>query len=106
MHELLAIWTQTDPAARQAAIASHYHADVVFHDPDGTFTGHAGIAGFSDHLQERFPGNHFELTAGPEVVGDALRAFWRFGPVSGMDFAILREGRVQTLYAFVQRPGS
>ena len=39
------------------------------------------------------------------AVGDALRTYWRFGPVSGMDFAVLADGKVTTLYAFVERPG-
>ena len=40
----------------------------------------------------------------PSAVGDALRTYWRFGPVSGMDFAVIADGKVQTLYAFVERP--
>jgi hypothetical protein len=104
MSELLAIWTETDPAARRAAIVSHYRDDVVFHDPDGVFTGHADLESFSDSLQQRFPGQRFEMVGEPSAVGDALRTYWRFGPVSGMDFAVIADGKVTTLYAFVERP--
>ncbi len=104
MTGLLAIWTQTDPRSRREAIGTHYHDDVVFHDPDGVFTGHAGIESFSDSLQRRFPGQLFEMVGEPSIVGDALRTYWRFGPVSGMDFAVLADDKVKTLYAFVERP--
>ena len=104
MSELLAIWTQTDPAARRAAIVDHYRDDVVFHDPDGTFTGYSGLESFSDSLQQRFPGQQFEMVGEPSIVGDALRSYWRFGPVSGMDLVVIADGKVKTLYAFVERP--
>jgi hypothetical protein len=104
MTELLAIWTETDPATRRAAIAAHYHDDIVFHDPDGVFTGYAELESFSDSLQQRFPGQRFEMVGEPSAVGDALRTYWRFGPVSGMDFAVLADDKVKTLYAFVERP--
>ena len=104
MTELLAVWTETDPAIRRAAIKSHYQDDIVFYDRDGVFTGHADLESFSDSLQQRFPGQHFEMVGEPSVVGNALRTYWRFGPVSGMDFAVITDDRVSTLYAFVERP--
>lgn len=104
MTKLLAIWTETDPVVRRAAIETHYADNVVFHDPDGDVTGHAELEAFSDSLQQRFPGNRFEMIGEPTAVGDALRTHWRFGPISGMDFAILTEGKITTLYAFVERP--
>jgi hypothetical protein len=104
MTELLAIWTETDVVVRHAAVEAHYADDVVFHDPDGDFSGYAELESFSDSLQQRFPGQHFEMIGEPTAVGDALRTYWRFGAVSGMDFAILYEGKITTLYAFVERP--
>ena len=106
MTELLAIWTESDPAIRRAAITAHYHDDIVFYDPDGVFTGHAELESFSDSLQQRFLGQHFEMIGEPSAVGDALRTYWRFGPVNGMDFAVMADDKVKTLYAFVERPTS
>jgi hypothetical protein len=46
----------------------------------------------------------------PQRLGDAIRPCWNFGPptkpdaVSGMDFTILSDGKVGTLYAFVDAP--
>jgi hypothetical protein len=104
MTELLAVWTETDPAIRLAAIEAHYQDDIVFYDPDGVFTGHAELESFSDSLQQRFPGQHFEMVGEPSAVGNALRTYWRFGPVSGMDLALIADDKVGTLYAFVERP--
>jgi SnoaL-like domain len=104
MTELLAVWTEPDPAIRRAAIEAHYQDDIVFYDPDGVFTGHADLESFSDSLQQRFPGQHFEMVGEPSVVGNALRTYWRFGPVSGMDLALIADDKVSTLYAFVERP--
>ena len=60
MNELFAIWTETDHASRRAAIEAHYHPDIHFNDPDGEFIGYQALEGFSDSLQQRFPGARFE----------------------------------------------
>ena len=46
----------------------------------------------------------------PQRLGDAIRTYWNLGPpakpdaVSGMDFIILSDDKVRTLYAFVDAP--
>ena len=103
---ILAIWTDTDPLHRRAAIEAAYDADCLFTDPDGTYTGRAGIEQFSDSLQRRFPG--FTFTA-VSIDGhhDVARTYWNFGPaqapdtVRGVDITLIRDGRIHALYAFV-----
>jgi len=57
--------------------------------------------------KSRFPGARFTLARRPQQLGDAIRAYWFFGPpdkpraVSGMDFVILDGGKARTLYAFL-----
>ena len=52
----------------------------------------------------------FTLAGRPQRLGDAIRTYWNFGPpakpdaVSGMDFIILSDDKVRTLYAFVDAP--
>jgi len=107
MAGLFAMWMEPDVAVRRTAIEAHFHSDVRFHDPDGEFVGYEGLERFSDSLQSRFPGARFTLARQPQRLGDAIRAYWTFGPpakpaaVSGMDFIILSEDRARTLYAFV-----
>jgi SnoaL-like domain len=109
MAEILAMWTETNAEARRAAIESHFEEDARFFDADGEFAGLDGIEAFSDSLQSRFPGARFALARPPQMLGGSIRAFWQFGPaekpraVTGMDFVLLRGGRVHTLYAFLDR---
>lgn len=110
MSEVLANWTETDTEARRDAFEAHFAADATFVDPDGTFTGIAGLESFSDSFQERLPGVHFSLRAEPQRVGDAVRAFWQAGPpeepdkVTGMDLAIFHGPTIRRLYAFLDGP--
>jgi len=107
MTEVLAMWTERDPEARRSAIAAHFHQDVRFYDRDGEMAGQAALEKFSDSLQSRFPQAGFALAGPPQILGNAIRATWYFGPpsnprvVSGMDFAILDGDKIRTLYAFV-----
>jgi len=107
MNEIFAMWMERNVEARRAAIEAHFQQDVRFFDRDGSFAGHAALETFSDSLQRRFPTARFALAGPPEVLGDALRAYWTFGPpekpeaVNGMDFAILDGDKIRSLYAFV-----
>jgi hypothetical protein len=111
MTEVFATWIERDVAARRASIEAHFRPDVQFFDHDGAMAGHAALETFSDSLQRRFPAARFSLARPPEVLGDALRAYWTFGPpekpaaVDGMDFAIFDGDKIKTLYAFVNVRG-
>ncbi len=110
MTEILGMWTETDVSARRAVIESHFDEGVIFHDPDGKFVGYDGIEAFSDSLQRQFPGARFKFADAPQMLGNAIRGIWQFGPpdnpeaISGMDFAIWDGRRVTALYAFVENP--
>jgi len=104
------MWTETDVEARRAVIQTHFDEHVRFHDRDGEFVGHAGLEAFSDLLQSRLPTARFALAESPQTLGNAIRAYWRFGPpensqaVSGMDFVLWDGEKASTLYAFVDEP--
>jgi hypothetical protein len=89
---------------------SNFDEGVIFRDPDGEFVGHDGIEAFSDSLQRRFPGARFRFADTPQMLGNAIRGIWQFGPpenpgaISDMDFAIWDGCRVTALYAFVKNP--
>lgn len=80
MTAILGMWTEPAVDARRAVIQAHFDEGVYFHDPDGEFVGHAGLEAFSDSLQQRFPGARFTLADTPRTVGNAICAFWHFGP--------------------------
>lgn len=112
MTEVLAMWTQREAETRRSAIAAHFHQDVRFYDGDAEMAGQAALEKFSDSLQSRFPQASFALASPPQVLGNAIRAYWYFGPpakpqaVNGMDFAILDGDKIRTLYAFVNLPNA
>jgi hypothetical protein len=110
MSEVLANWTEADVDARRASFEAHFAPDAVFVDPDGTFTGIAGLESFSDSLRGRRPDARFSLRKDPQRTGDAVRAFWQVGPpdqpdkVSGMDMVILDGAVISRLYVFLDAP--
>jgi hypothetical protein len=105
MTELFATWIEPDVATRRAAIEAHFHGDVRLHHCDDEFLGYEEVERFSDSLQSRFPGAEFTLAGQPQRLGDAIRAYWHFGPpskptaVSGMDFVILSDSKASSLLA-------
>jgi len=104
MTEIFAMWTERNAETRRAAIRAHFHEDIRFFDHDGEFVGHEALENFSDSLQARFPDGRFSLVSPPQALGDGIRAYWRFGPVDGMDFAVLEGDKIKRLYAFVNLP--
>lgn len=109
MTSLLSTWTQSDLPFRRVALEDLFRPDGHLHDKDGDFVGYEALEGFSDSLQERFPGERFTLTA-VTSVGTAIRASWTFGPperpdaATGMDFVIFEGDKVSHVYAFVEPP--
>ena len=108
MTEIFAMWTNPDSQARREVIQTHFDDNVHFFDWGGELIGHAALESFGAVIQSRFPGAQFTLAQSPQTLGDAIHAYWHLGPPnnpqagSGMDFAILRDGKVSVLYAFVE----
>lgn len=101
MNEVLAMWFESDPAARRQAIASHFDPDIRFFDHDGTLVGYDALERFSDSLQKRFPHDRFTMSDRPERMANGVRAFWTLGRGTGMDFALFEGGKIKTMYVFV-----
>ena len=104
---LFDVFNERDPERRTAVIARTYTDDVVFSDPDGTVTGHKALKDKAQKLLDQTPS--FVFTAAGPIYGthDLGYLAWHFGPkgqppvVSGMDIAIIREGRIATLYTLL-----
>jgi hypothetical protein len=106
---LLEVFGERDPALRRAATQRTFAADVTFHDPDGTVTGHEALAGKIEALYASAPPDWVFRAAAPAAeVADLGRATWTFGPatgpeaVRGMDIGIIVNGKIATLYTIVE----
>jgi hypothetical protein len=106
----IAIWNETDPAARRALIARTWTEDASYLDPLMNGEGHDGIdamiAGVQAHLQAQFPGFRFQRTSEVDAHNDRIRFTWEVGPeggeplAGGVDFGVISEGRLQSITGF------
>jgi hypothetical protein len=95
-----------------AAIKNLYSEDAVFFEAEQRFEGHQTISDAIAALQASFPAE-FEFSAvGPPARNhDVGRLFWRLGPAgsppvaNGMDVARFKDGRIHSLYAFLNDLG-
>jgi hypothetical protein len=104
LHE---VFGEPDAVRRQAAIAALYLEDVVFAGPHGRVVGHAALDRQVAELMARMPGWVFQVIGPVQAVQDAGRLAWGFGPpgevskVTGLDMILVREGKIATLYTFL-----
>ncbi|OJW02781.1 MAG: hypothetical protein BGO39_06030 [Chloroflexi bacterium 54-19] len=106
---LLEVFNERDEARRLAAIARTYTEDVVFYDPEEVVTGHNALNEKARDLLEKATGFVFS-PAGPAYANHNLGYLdWIFGPegqppvVSGIDIALIKDGRIATLYTILKK---
>ena len=106
----LAVWNETDPAARRAAIDEVFADAVRYVDPLAAVDGRAALDGLIGAAQQQFAGLVF--TPGGPVDGhhDQLRFTWHLGPaggeplVVGFDVAELdADGRIHRVLGFIDQ---
>ena len=106
----LAVWNETDPAARRAAIDKVFAADVRYVDPMAAVDGPDALNALIGAAQQQFPGLVF--TPGVLLDGhhDQARFTWHLGPhggdalVDGFDVVELAaDGRIHRVYGFLDR---
>jgi hypothetical protein len=100
---LFAVFNERDPERRSKAIATNCTEDVIWTDPDGTTEGHQALNEQAQKLLDRLPDFVFSA-AGPVHVSRDLGvlAFNLGAPeqppaVSGIDVAVVRDGRIARL---------
>ena len=105
------VFGERDPGRRSRAIAELYAEDCAFYEADGESIGQAAVCdGVGRVLDESPPGFAFRVVGPAEVIHDLGRLRWESGaagapPVlSGMDVAVFANGKVRTLYTFVETP--
>ena len=112
IHELLhrnlqEVFGEGDATRRRTAIEELYTEDCVLYVPPGNFVGHAALDKFAGDLRATHP--HFVYTphGEPQALHNAGRLAWGSGPrgeapeYTGLDVIIVRDGKIATLYVFL-----
>jgi len=73
----IAIWNETDPAARRTLIEATWAEDATYTDPALNGAGRDGIDAMTAGFQQAYPGHTFELTGEGPLDGDERRFGWR-----------------------------
>jgi SnoaL-like domain len=108
---LFAVFNVRDPERRLEAIARNYTDDVIWSDPDGTMHGHEEMNEQAQRLLDRMPDFVFSAAGPVHVSRDlGLLAFNLGVPeqppaVSGIDVALVRNGRIARLYTLLTTEG-
>jgi SnoaL-like protein len=108
---LFAVFSERDLERRLQVIERNYTEDVIWSDPDRTTHGHEEMNEEAQKLLDRMPDLVFSA-AGPVHVSRnlGLLAFNLGVPeqpptVSGIDVAVVRDGRIARLYTLVNAEG-
>ena len=107
LDNLFAVFNVRDPERRMEAIERNYTEDVTWTDPDGTTQGRQAMNERAQELIDRSPDFVFSA-AGPVLLSRdlGLLAFNLGMPeqppaVSGIDVALVRDGRIAVLHTLV-----
>ncbi len=108
LKNLSEVFGERDSERRMAAIKNLYSDDAVFFEGKQRFEGRQRISDAVAALQASFPAEfEFSAVTPPARNHDVGRLFWRLGPpgsppvVNGMDIAQFKDGRIHSLYVFL-----
>lgn len=92
-----------------AAIGELYAEDAVLYEPETSVTGHAAISVAVTALLASLPPDFAFAALGPALGHHGIgRLHWQAGPpngpaaVTGMDIAHFQDGRIHSLYVFLE----
>ncbi|HEX7913280.1 MAG TPA: nuclear transport factor 2 family protein [Paraburkholderia sp.] len=101
------VFGEGDAQRRRAAIKELYTDDCVVYSPAGKIIGHDALDKFSGDLRATHP--HFVYTplGDAQPLHNAGRLNWGSGPrgeaadYTGVDIIIVRDGKIEALYVFL-----
>jgi SnoaL-like domain len=101
------VFGEGDPARRRAAIEELYTDDCTLYVPDGVLAGHDALDKFAGDLRATHP--HFVYTphGEPQALHNGGILAWGSGPkgeppeYTGLDFLVVRNSKIATLYVFL-----
>jgi SnoaL-like domain len=108
------LWNEKTPNRRRDILAANWASDAKYIDPVMSGEGHDGIDAMIAGVQQRFPEFRFTLIGTPDGYGDRVRFAhvrfsWGLGPegvdspIKGTDFAVVRDGRIQSIAGFLDQ---
>jgi hypothetical protein len=106
---VLEVFGERDSGRRKSVIDELYTEDCTFFEADDQISGRDALNAKVGHILEEAPGFVFRLAGQAEVNHDHGRLRWHFGPngaapvVKGMDVAVFKQGRICSLYAFLDK---
>jgi SnoaL-like domain len=102
------VFGERDGSRRLHALKELYAEDAALYEPDATATGYEAISGAVEALYTHLPSSFVFTASGPAVGHNGVaRLHWRAGPpdgrvaVTGTDVAWVENGRIKTLYVFI-----
>jgi hypothetical protein len=104
LHE---VFGERDAGRRRAAIRRLFTEDCVFSAPDGEKAGQEALDEAVAALHRKLPEFVFTEGGKPQAIPGAGRLAWGFGPageapsITGLDFIVVRAGRIAALYTFL-----
>jgi SnoaL-like domain len=109
---LFEVFNVRDPLRRLEAIERNYTEDVNWSDPDGTTEGREAMNEQAQKLLERMPDFVFSAAGPVHVSRDLGLLGFNLGvpeqppSVSGIDVALVRDGRIAVLHTLLTAPNS
>ena len=110
---LARVFNERDAGRRLVAIRELYAEDAVLYEPDTSAKGHAAISEAVTALLAHLPPNFVFSAEGPAIGHHRIgRLRWRSGPpdgpvaVTGMDVAHFEQGRIHSIYVFLEPMGA
>ena len=105
---LTRVFGERDGSRRLGALKEIYAEDAVVYEPDATARGYEAIAAALKVLYARRRSSSVFPASGPALGHNGVaRLHWRAGPpngssaVTGTDVAFVENGRIRSLYVFV-----
>lgn len=105
--DYLAMWLETDEAARADLIARVFTEDGRHVDPNADARGHDGLAAMITAVHAQFPGFGMRQTTGVDAHNDQLRFGWELSApdgtpiVAGIDVGeVADDGRLRQIAGF------
>jgi len=110
---VLEVFGERDSERRKSVINELYTENCTFFEAADKIIGRDALNAKVEQILKEAPGFVFRLAGPAKVNHDFGRVGWHFGPngatpvVTGMDVAVFKEGRICSLYAFLDNaPGN